>query len=221
MTWKKLINNWLDYIWPKFCLSCQQEGDLLCPKCLNSIPLQNSDHEAWPINDFIFKKCYVCLDYSLPLTQKLIKTFKYKYFRNLDIYLIKILAKQAQNLNLSSDTIITNPSLHFKRRQQRGFDQTKLLALGLAKELKLEYYPLLIRQKNTKKQAKLAKNERLNNIIDAFKINNKINLANISKKRTIIIIDDVATTGATLNEAAKTLQNAGFSNIICLVLAKN
>lgn len=55
MTWKKLINNWLDYIWPKFCLSCKQEGDLLCLKCLDSIPLQSIDYQAWPINNFAFK----------------------------------------------------------------------------------------------------------------------------------------------------------------------
>ncbi len=221
MTWKNLINNWLDYVWPKFCLACHKEGELLCSKCLATIPLLNLDYQAWTINNFIFKKCYVCLDYGLPLTQKLIKTFKYKYFSNLENYLTDILVAFAKQLNLTPDTIITNPSLHYRRRSQRGFDQTQLLAQGLATKLGLQYYPLLIRQKSTKAQAKLAKTERLHNIVDAFKINDKIDLASISKKSTIIIIDDVATTGATLNEAAKTLQKAGFSNIICLVLAKN
>lgn len=218
---KIFIETLLDYIWPKFCLACQKEGALLCNKCLTTIPLLDLDYRPWPVNNFYFKNCYVCLDYHLPITQKLIKNFKYKYFSQLDNYLVDILARFAQQLNLPADTIITNPSLHTRRRQQRGFDQTQLLALGLANRLRLKYYSLLTRQKPTKAQAKLDKIQRLDNIIDAFKLNPKVDLANISPKQTILIIDDVATTGSTLNEAAKTLNKAGFYNIICLVLAKN
>lgn len=218
---KNWINNLLDYIWPKFCLSCQTEGALLCQKCLDSIPLQSIDYQAWPTSNFTFQRCYVCLDYHWPLTQKLIKTFKYKYFNQLDQDLVYILAKFAKQLSLSSQTIITNPSLHHRRKQKRGFDQTELLARGLAKVLQLPYYPLLIRKKFTKAQAELNRKQRLDNIKGAFTINPKLNLDNIDKKQTILIIDDVVTTGSTLEQAAITLSEAGFYNIICLVLAKN
>lgn len=221
VTIKKLVNNLLDYIWPRFCLSCQREGELLCHSCLDSIPLQTISYQAWPENNFAFQHCYVCLDYSLPIVQSLIKNFKYKYFSQLDIYLVKILADFAQQLKLPADTIVTNPSLHPRRLRTRGFDQTLILATGLSKTLNLTYLELLHRHKATKAQAKLTKNERLQNLNQAFSQNPKLDWSQINKNRPILIIDDVATTGSTLNAASQCLQKAGFSQIICLVLAKN
>lgn len=218
---KKIFSQLLDYIWPRFCLSCRQEGFLLCSSCQNKLELIPLSAEPWPGEKFYFSACFVCLDYQSQIVQKIIKFFKYQYFENLSPVLVDVLTRQARLLDLGPDAIISNAPLHTSRIRQRGFDQTFLLAKGLSNALQLPYYPLLKRQKKTKAQAKLDRTKRLANVQSAFTLNPKITLNESWKNSTIVIIDDVTTTGATLNEAAKTLQKAGFNKIICLVLAKN
>ncbi|MCB9802876.1 ComF family protein [Candidatus Nomurabacteria bacterium] len=214
----KILKNILDYIWPQFCLLCKKEGFLCCPDCQNSLKFLPLDYQAWPEEDFTFEHCYVCLDYHQELTQKLIKTFKYQYLQNISEILIKILAQQISRIQLPKNTLITNVPLHKKKKRQRGFDQTEILAQGLAKKINLPYLKLLKRQKFTSPQAQLSKTERQKNVSDAFVINKNLNFETNS---TIILIDDVATTGATLNQAAKVLKDNGFQKIIALTLAKN
>lgn len=218
---KKLWNNFLDYIWPQFCLGCEQEGSLLCQSCLDNIPLLPADYQAWPElkNDFVFSHCYVCLDYHQALTQNLIKNFKYQYLKILAKPLVGILEKKIIQLNLNKDFIITNIPLHSKKRKKRGFDQTEILAKNLSQKINGPYHALLTRCKNTKPQAQLERTERLNNLQQAF-IAKEID-QNLVKNKTIILIDDVATTGTTLNEAAKALLTLAPKQIIALVLAKN
>lgn len=218
---KKLWDNILDYIWPQFCLGCEQEGSLLCQNCLNEIQLLPADYQAWPEakNDFVFSHCYVCLDYHQNLTQNLIKNFKYQYLQILQAPLTKILAKKIEQLNLNKDFIITNVPLHPKKRKKRGFDQTEILAKNLSTKINAPYYPLLKRCKNTKPQAQLERIERLDNLQEAF-VAKEID-QNLVQNKTIILIDDVATTGTTLNEAAKALLRLAPKEIIALVLAKN
>ena len=218
---KKLWNNLLDYIWPQFCLGCEQEGSLLCQTCLASIQLLPADYQAWPENqnDFVFSHCHVCLDYHQALTQNLIKNFKYQYLKILEEPLTEILAKKIEQLNLNKNFVITNIPLHQKKRKKRGFDQTEILAKNLSLKINVPYHALLTRSKNTNPKAQLERIERLNNLQQAFIIN-KID-QNLVKNKTIILIDDVATTGTTLNEAAKALRILAPKEIIALVLAKN
>src|SRR5690606_9287540 len=111
---------------------------------------------------------------------------------------------------------ITNLPLHQKKIRQRGFDQTQILAKELAKKLNKKYLPILQRIRYTKAQAQLDKNARAKNIANAFRVT-----IPASDQKSILLIDDVVTTGSTLNEAAKVLAKAGYNKIICLVIAKN
>ncbi len=215
----KIWENILDFIWPKFCLSCHQEGSFCCQNCQKNIQLLPLDYEAWNDNkDFVFEKCYVCLDFQATLTKKLIKTFKYSYIQSLSEILASILWQQVRRINLPTNTIITNIPLHLKKKKQRGFDQTEILAKTLSEKTKIPYLALLTRVKFNKTQAQLDKAARLVNVQDIFKINPKIQT---NAQTTVLLIDDIATTGATLNEAAKILKLAGYQHIISLVLAKN
>lgn len=217
---KKIINWFLDFIWPQFCLGCHTEGRLICGFCLDDILLKENTQITWPDkSDFYFSECHAACDYQNPLVQKLLKNFKYGYLENLADCLTDILERQARRLGLPQNTIITNIALHDKKRKQRGFDQTAVLAKILARRLNLQYAPLLKRLKYTQTQAKLNKQARQKNVKDAFIFNKKFdrNFAG----QTVLLIDDVTTTGSTLDAAAKALKNAGFGRIICLVLAKN
>lgn len=215
---KQVFNFVLDFIWPQFCLGCKKEGQLLCAFCLNDIVLEENTEIVWPdITKQYFDSCHLCASYQNKTIEQIIKKYKYSYLEHMAIPLVDILEKQARRLKLPKDIIITNLPLHKNKYRQRGFDQTEILAKKLASRLGKNYFKLLKRVRHTKSQASLDKKARAQNMQNAF----------VTAKRlrplggSILLIDDVATTGSTLNEAAKTLKQAGYSKIICLVIAKN
>jgi competence protein ComFC len=209
--------NWLlDFIWPQFCLGCKREGNLCCGYCLNNILLKQPEKITWSDKpQTSFEACYICCDYHDELLQKLIKSYKYNYLQNMADVLVTILEKQARRLALPRNTIITNVPLHKRKLKQRGFDQTDILAKKLAKKLDLTYTPLLKRIKHTKAQAQLDKQARSKNLDNAFVAIKQ------NQKNTVLLIDDVTTTGATLDAAAQALKTAGIARVICLTIAKN
>ncbi|MBT6691140.1 ComF family protein [Candidatus Parcubacteria bacterium] len=218
---KKILNNLFDFIWPQFCLGCNREGSLCCGYCLNDILLVEPKKITWPdSDDHYFDACFVCCEYQNKLVQKIVKQFKYSYLENLSTILVNILEKQARHLALGRNTIITNVPLHPRKQKQRGFDQTEILAKQLARQLNLSYSPLLKRTKATKTQAQLSKIDRQKNVSGVFKALHTAS-ANSGRGTEILLIDDITTTGSTLNQAAKALKDADYQKITCLVLAKN
>ena len=216
----KILKNLFDFIWPQFCLGCNREGSLCCGYCLNDILLVEPKKINWPNSDkHHFDACFVCCEYQNELVQKIIKQYKYSYLENLSAVLVNILEKQARRLALGKNTIISNVSLHKRKYKQRGFDQTELLAKQLAHQLDFTYSPLLKRIKATKTQAKLSKQQRQQNVEGVFEVLDAGAVSGASK--TILLIDDITTTGSTLDQAAKALKQANYNRIVCLVIAKN
>ena len=121
------------------------------------------------------------------------------------------------------DLIIPMP-MHPTRLKERGFNQALEIAKVLSKnsKQKLDYakldYTSVTRQTLTPPQASLPLKERVKNIKGAFKVNTEI-IDKLAGKR-IAIVDDVMTTGASLNELAKTLKKAGASHVECWVIAR-
>jgi ComF family protein len=106
--------------------------------------------------------------------------------------------------------------LHWWRERRRGFNQSELIAKGLANATGLKVSSkALARKKNTPPQQQLTRLERATNLRDAF-------LADpcLVEEKSIILIDDVCTTGATLIECAQALRNAGAANVLALTLAR-
>ena len=118
--------------------------------------------------------------------------------------------------NLSSFLIMPVP-LHPKRLRKRGFNQSLLLAKHIASRLngELEFLSL-IRTKHTIPQTTLSKRERQKNVKNAFHLKTPETV----RKRTILLVDDVATTGNTLNECARILTSGGAETVFCVTLAK-
>ena len=112
------------------------------------------------------------------------------------------------------DLLIPMP-LHPQRLQERGFNQSLEIAKIIAKQRQIPLdYQSVVRTKLTPPQASLPLKERAKNIKGVFAVN-----ANLTGKR-IAIVDDVMTSGASLNELAKTLKKAGASHVKCWVVAK-
>lgn len=231
--------NWLaDVIFPKFCLNCNQEGQHVCPDCFNKIKIN-----SFPI-------CYKCEKRSLnsktclkcrqktslnglivaglwedELLRQIIYEFKYRFIKEirkeLSQTLIKSIKMNYQTL-LNNDSIITFVPLNKRRQIWRGFNQAELLAEDAANYFKLPHISLLERKRNTSPQAEIkSQNERKNNMKHAFSLKEITNYPlSFFKDKTIILVDDVCTTGATLEECTKTLKILKPKEIWGLVLAR-
>jgi len=120
------------------------------------------------------------------------------------------------------ESLVIPISLHKRRLRWRGFNQAEEIAKGLAKYFSLELRSdILSRAKYNKPQVKLKKKERLENIKGCFEIKSPLDKGGwgILSGRNILLIDDVATTGATLNEAARILKENGAAEVWGLVVA--
>jgi competence protein ComFC len=107
--------------------------------------------------------------------------------------------------------------LHSTRQRWRGFNQAEVLCQSLSQNLGLACINVLVRCKITKTQKDLKKEGRLKNVADAFKLKSGADVHN----KNIILVDDVTTTGATLQEAAKVLKRNGAAKVICLTVARD
>jgi predicted amidophosphoribosyltransferase len=108
--------------------------------------------------------------------------------------------------------------LHPLKLRSRGYNQGQEIALALGQILKLPVRNLLLKKENNQAQAQIKKqSERLRRMEGLFQVRAKYN--NLIQGKTILLIDDVLTTGATLNAVSKTLKAAGALKIHVLVLA--
>ena len=159
-----------------------------------------------------FDRARACLLYR-DNVRKAVKDLKYngkKYFAE---YLSKFLLDKYYAENLNCDLIIPVPITE-KRIKERGFNQSELLCKSFIDAgLKVDTTSV-IKHKNTENQVNLNYKERQENIVDAFKVVDKMAV----KDKTILLIDDVYTTGATTGEIARVLKNAGAFKVFVLTL---
>lgn len=228
---EKILKSAKDVIFPEKCLGCNKEGSWLCKKCFRKININKKNtcpscSKITQENTFCLncKKYYylkgiiISAQYKDPLKET-IHYLKYNKILELVDPLCEILAEKLQYGFPHGDLVIIPVPLHPQREKERGFNQATIIAKKIGKIFDLPIYDdILIRIKNTPPQINLSRKLRRKNIKGAFKIN-KSKIKKITGK-TVIIFDDVMTTGATLNEAARVLNQAGFKNIWGLVLAK-
>lgn len=115
--------------------------------------------------------------------------------------------------SLQVDAIVPIP-LHKKRKVSRGFNQAEVLACGIGKKLNLPVMPeVMVRTKNTVAQKELNDKERQENVKNAFKIP-----SNEVKLKKVLLVDDIYTTGSTIDAAAKALKSKGVEKVyyVCL-----
>lgn len=208
----KLINiktYFLDLLFPVSCLGCKKEGFHLCSKCADSIPLEISEIETQYLDHL-----YSATKFDHPLLNRALKEFKYRFVKDLSRPLAQIIKRMLRENNLIFDSPIAIPvPLSKKRLNWRGFNQAELIAKHLDWGVSTN---IISRKKSAKPQADIEnKEERAINIEGDFEINSDTNVDN----RNFILIDDVATTGSTLNECAKILKQNGAKTVIGITVA--
>lgn len=220
---KKFI---MDLIFPIYCLGCHREKDFICPVCFNQIPL--TIEPFIKIGDSNLKLIIVS-NYDYPLLKKAIHHYKYDFIKDLSKPLSQLIIKKIADGN----TIIKKPynnfilipvPLHIKRLKWRGFNQSELLAREISQKLDIPFNnEIITRLKHTSPQMQIkGAQKRKDNIANAFCVSHKLlnSLTPIIENKTVILIDDICTTGVTLEECAKALKPLNPKNIWALVLAR-
>ena len=179
--------------------------DFLCSACRKKLP-----H---------FKKAIAVGVYEGTLSEA-IHILKYQKRQAMAKYLNVMITDLLLQRLFDSDIIIPVP-LHKKRLNERGFNQSLLIAHYLSKRLCI---PLsmdgLQRVRWTRPQIELSRHERLKNVRGAFAVLAGLKPAHIIKDKRVILVDDVYTTGATVNECAKVLKKAGANEVVVFTLAR-
>ncbi len=120
-----------------------------------------------------------------------------------------------KNTDVSYSAIVPVP-LHSAKKRERGFNQAEIISKAISKELNVPVQTLVKRNKYTQTQTQLSKNERQSNVIDVFELSRK---KNDLKLKNYLVVDDVLTTGSTINACASILLEAGARRVDCACLA--
>lgn len=224
----------LDFVFPVFCLGCNKEGEWLCGGCLDDF-LKQSFVQACPVchlnnnsgllcltckpNSYLDKH-FAAIEYGEDkLSGKIIHTFKYEYIESVFFVLEKVIEKYlSENTDKFSniDFVVPVP-LHPRRSAERGFNQAELIANKVAFCLKKEMRKdLIVRKKYTSNQAHLGREDRMKNISGAFGLSSDLNI----KDKNILLVDDVFTTGSTMQECAKVLKDTEVSCVIGFTIVR-
>lgn len=221
--WRRVREFILDILLPIECLNCRREGAYLCEKCFHRIKFNDqNDLERARQNLKIpsLEKIFIAGDYEDKLLQNLIKKYKYSFIKPLGEILARFLItfwhfQNDEQNNIPSALLVMPIPLTAKRLNWRGFNQAEILAREFSRHFNYGFSQNLKRRGQQTTQAKLNEAERLTNVQGTFFWDGG-NLAG----ENILLIDDVATTGATLDEAARILKAAGAKAVYALVLAK-
>ena len=197
----------LDIIYPydNKCIICGVEGFLgICSKCKSEIKRVHQQEEI------------MAYGYYGGVLKKLILNLKYHKSFIAGKVLADLLCQIIIEKKLSIDCICYVP-ISKDSLKKRGFNQCSVLAKNISSILDIPVIDCLVKVKETKEQKLLGKEERMKNILDAFEIKNKEKLFN----KNILLIDDVYTTGATINECKKNIEKCNINKIYLLTIAKS
>lgn len=145
---------------------------------------------------------------------------KYKYYDQiyLSSFFAKLMSLIIKSNNLQIDYIIPIP-LHKKRLFERKFNQSAILSKKISEFLQINHLSQgIIKIKNTPKQSELSEQERILNSKGVYHVNTKY--INLLKGKNILIVDDVYTTGSTINECSKVLKKEKVNKIYAITIAK-
>lgn len=243
---KELLTSWknglVGALFPIQCVVCEKEtghkkkNKLICSDCLKNLsPSLDFYCPLCEAKTFDGKLCYSCsalgyeshldrllypFSYKDKAVQKIIKAFKYCFIKDLETplgrLLVGYLEKIGKQINLS-DLILIPVPLYKLKYNQRGYNQSELLARQISLFLNSGVSTaVLVKERSTKDQASLENDQRVKNINGVFKSSG----AGAVWNKKILLIDDVYTTGATMNECAKVLKEAGAEEVTGLTIAR-
>jgi len=228
--WQRLIRTFgalVDFVYPPTCLVCgiRWEGtEKICLSCWEQLlsflelRFQRTKEDFQHLKGkLFFDGVITCWAYALEI-ERLIFWMKYQRGKKVGLFLGNTLG---HILLPYSDTwkesVLVPVPLHSVRVRERGYNQSELLARGLAAQIPIRIGTnILIRRRQTATQTNLNADHRQENVKDAFCIRDQKAVCG----KDVILVDDVVTTGATMNSCARSLKEAGAERIIGVALAR-
>ena len=215
----EILNQIINLIYPPVCAFCGKiDNDFLCENCKENIEkiekVCQDKYKSKEFDEHIYMFKYTDIREKILAYKFDDKAYYYKTFVN-----VLLNNKKMCEILKSYDIIIPVP-IHNKRRKERGYNQTELIAKELAKNINgLEYTDILIKNINTIPQSSLNKEERAKNSQNIYELK-KLGKQQIYPKR-VLIFDDIYTTGATANECAKVIRTLRPNKVGILTIAKD
>ncbi len=209
-----LLEKFLDLIYKHKCIicGCSKNNNLLCKNCSKDINFLST----FPHKIYNSIPIYSATLYSSAV-KKLIQIFKFQHRKKVSIILAELLYSYFKKLKLNNNFVIIYPDSFFIKNLTRGYEHMYLVAHEFSNLSGFKLYKHSVKKiKNTIPQYK-AKN-RINNIKGAFEINKKY--ISKLKQKQILLIDDIITSGATIEEIINVLQKENINNITVLTISK-
>ncbi len=215
-------------VFPPKCIFCSKllgpEVQMeMCKECFNRIPFI-VDYGAF-IEKFLydtdtlstwFDGVFCICEYKGIIKQSIMR---YKYFGKAHYYrtfAMIIADKLKEMINISEFDIIISVPLHKQRERKRGYNQSLLISKEISKIMGIpDKSSLLIRHRYTDTQSLLHKNERYLNVKNSFRVTNENEISG----KSILLVDDVLTTGYTINECSRMLKESGAEKVYAVVIA--
>ena len=206
---KKFFIGLLDWIYKKKCYFCKSSKECvkMCSRCYAEL-----EHLSPTVNRIVYSKNVFCAGVYSKNLQKLIRGLKYHNQPDLAYYLAKFMYEYWVQLTNADDYQIVPVPIYYTRLRKRKYNHMQLVAEEFSK---LSGYPvnsgLILRVKDTRPQYKLKRAERLENLKNAF----KVDISQLDRRRKILILDDICTTGSTFEEMIKEFEKNDIHDITC------
>ncbi len=211
----------LDAAFPAVCAGCGVEGAPICAECLPALDARRGTPPGVPLGlPSTVPLPLLQLEWCAPFSgvvRNALHALKYAGERRLAEPLGSAIAARWAEAGAGGEMLVPVP-IHEERRRRRGYDQAVLLADAAAAHLRLSAVVALARDRATRPQFELGRERRAENVADAFRVQDASR--RVVAGRWVVLIDDVATTGATLVACANALLAAGASGVSACTVAR-
>jgi ComF family protein len=227
--WLRLLSDFTSLFFPEYCLGCSsglvKGEEILCTRCILDLPRtgyqftnENPVKEKF-VGRLPVKHATAFLKFrKTGIVQHLLHQLKYNNHPEIGRRLGKFFGKEMNEIGLASDFDIIIPMpLYHSRQLKRGYNQSTMFAEGLMNSLEVPYDDVaVVRQVNTSTQTRKNKTERWENVKQAFSVKDS---AAIKNKR-ILLVDDIITTGASIEACGQELYNHGCKELSVACIAE-
>jgi len=225
-TFGNLQDLFRDLVFPPFCLHCNSlitspsSVQNFCSFCIQSLrpppPAYVDRHILQRLSPSYLDVLFVGFQFN-EVIQTMIHQLKYQQKPTLGIQLTKLALQETKfDIPGESPLVVLPIPLHPSRLKDRGYNQSQRIAMGISEALQLDIHNHIIRRtRNTQTQTHLNRQERIRNVSNAFEIEDTTPVIGTH----FVVVDDVVTTGATINEVARTLKEHGAEKVYGFALS--
>jgi competence protein ComFC len=231
---RNLFYRIIDLLFPSFCINCASaisyKDSCLCGNCIEKIEFLDTKCEICS-GTLFDNKCIICSSRKIyfdknitiagysGIVKEILHNYKFNKRKRLYKHISELAFKKLFEYKDLIDVIISVP-INRKKKFNRGFNQSELIAKEIAKKINKVYSCCLKEKSHFKTQRKLGYRDRFLNILDRYEVQNAKHNKKFIHGKKVLIVDDVFTTGATINECARILKSFGADRVYSLTIAR-